>query len=772
MRAQAAVSVIAGRVTDAETHRPLAGSIVTVEGTKFRATTKWDGTYRIPNVPAGVYTVRVRRLGFAAKSSDVTLGAEGQVSVDLAMVPVPAQLNALRVMGSLNPAEAKTVPAAVSVVTADEIEARGIVRTEDIFKTIPGVTVLSTGQWNLWNSVTVRGGTSFSSSGAMTSNSPAKILVDGVEIHDYDLAQIDPATMERVEILRGPQSSTIYGAAATGGLISVTTKKGEYSIRKAPRIEAKIGVGYIESRNRYAVGAVTTDNALAITGGGRDFSYRVGGGLRTQGNWTELGYETSPSAFGGFRLTQGALLLETSLRYFARDFGVWYNPEVVASWPSVFAGYNVAKEEDVAQSTGFSVHASYLATPTWRHELSAGLDARSYVWYSTQPKDTLGTQYLFNESQSKLSIKYHTGWDRNLGSRASSSLILGGDYDSEQGYGYYWEGIGDPNPGGIPAGGATSPFSTYVGGTAVYAQEVVGVGDKLFFTLGLRADHRKVSDATPPYSWSPRVGVAYSSDLSGGVGHKIRASYGAVPSSLPADALQEQYSGNRIIHANRSLKPPRLTGGDVGLEVYFGRRASLVFTYFDQKSANQIDLVTLQGDSSGFQVATFQNIGTMSSRGFELDGRVTLGRVTLDGTYSPIRGRITRLSPGYTGALVIGDRLAHVPGWTASMTAALTLPKWSILLTGMSNASHLDFDILKLYTDAQANRYDPANDRKLYTKDYAGFTKFSLSATHDLSRRLQGYLVVTDLFNTGAIEVDDFTINKARVSQIGIRIRQ
>src|SRR5678815_4963647 len=79
MRAQAAVSVIAGRVTDAETHRPLAGSIVTVEGTKFRATTKWDGTYRIPNVPAGVYTVRVRRLGFAAKSSDVTLGAEGQV---------------------------------------------------------------------------------------------------------------------------------------------------------------------------------------------------------------------------------------------------------------------------------------------------------------------------------------------------------------------------------------------------------------------------------------------------------------------------------------------------------------------------------------------------------------------------------------------------------------------------------------------------------------------------------------------------------------------
>lgn len=59
------------------------------------------------------------------------------------------------------------------------------------------------------------------------------VVVDGVKINEPSsggvgnlLGQIDPASIERVEILRGPQA-VLYGANSTAGVISITTKSGQ-----------------------------------------------------------------------------------------------------------------------------------------------------------------------------------------------------------------------------------------------------------------------------------------------------------------------------------------------------------------------------------------------------------------------------------------------------------------------------------------------------------------------------------------------------------------
>lgn len=625
---------------------------------------------------------------------------------------------------------------------------------------------LTDGQFNYYGKVTIRGGNSLS--GRTT-----KVLIDGVEVADDELqiTDVDPASIERIEIFRGPQASTVYGSAASGGLIQIITKKGEYTNRKKPGVEAKLSAGYNQTRSKYGSGAGMTDNTLTLVGGGKEFSYRIGGGFSKQGNWIKNGFETSPSLFGHLRTTQGPLLLEANVRYLTRNFGWLYNPEFEVVAPSSFGGLNTTKELTVSRSQSYNLRALYQATPHWTHDLTLGFEQTGFDYWSTVPKDALGTQYISINTWAQPSAKYRMGFDRSLSAGVSSSLILGADYSSRTLRFFSWEGVGDPNAGSIPRGGDVFVQSRYLHSSAFYAQEVLGVADKLYFTFGLRADRQLTTSIPLDYAWSPRTGVAYTRTV-GQVTTKVRASYGTVPSSIPSNFLQEFVFRKQIFHGNPNLRPPRLRGADVGLELYFGRRASFVATYYNQRPKDLIDFVVTYPDSAGFRVGTYQNVGEIHNRGWEFEGRLFLGRLTLLGTYSPLRGTITKLSPDYKGDLVIGDRLLNVADWTASITASVTLPRTVILLTATPTGRHLNYDFTKLYAAEEDGTYDGERRRQLYVIDYPGFTKFSLSVTQEVSRRYQAFLSVQDLFNTGTIETSDETIPKSRVTRVGLRIKR
>ena len=88
---------------------------------------------------------------------------------------------------------------------------------------MPGLNVVQTGGPGGQTSVFMRG----------TNSNHVKVLIDGIDVSDpsnpnrsFDFGQLLTADIERIEVLRGPQSG-LYGADAIGGVISIITKKGE-----------------------------------------------------------------------------------------------------------------------------------------------------------------------------------------------------------------------------------------------------------------------------------------------------------------------------------------------------------------------------------------------------------------------------------------------------------------------------------------------------------------------------------------------------------------
>ncbi|MDH4351768.1 MAG: carboxypeptidase-like regulatory domain-containing protein, partial [Gemmatimonadota bacterium] len=79
-----------GRVLDLLSGRPLAGAVVTVEGTPLRATTAADGTFRFTDVPPGVWRFQAAAIGYRpAVRSDVVVAPGRNPDILLRLEPLP-----------------------------------------------------------------------------------------------------------------------------------------------------------------------------------------------------------------------------------------------------------------------------------------------------------------------------------------------------------------------------------------------------------------------------------------------------------------------------------------------------------------------------------------------------------------------------------------------------------------------------------------------------------------------------------------------------------
>jgi len=110
----------------------------------------------------------------------------------------------------------------VTVITAPDIENQQLRTVPDALAAVPGLNVVQTGGPGGQTSVFMRG----------TNSDHVKVLVDGIDVSDpsnpnasFDFGQLLTGDIERIEILRGPQSG-LYGSDAIGGVISITTKSG------------------------------------------------------------------------------------------------------------------------------------------------------------------------------------------------------------------------------------------------------------------------------------------------------------------------------------------------------------------------------------------------------------------------------------------------------------------------------------------------------------------------------------------------------------------
>jgi vitamin B12 transporter len=137
-----------------------------------------------------------------------------------AQTPEGFDLDPIIVSGGLFPVAEGAYGRAVSVVTAEEIERRQIRYVADALRALPGVSVSGTGSSGAGPlQVRIRG----------AEGNHTLVLIDGVDVTapengEFDFGGLLAADIERIEILRGPQSS-LFGANAIGGVVSITTKR-------------------------------------------------------------------------------------------------------------------------------------------------------------------------------------------------------------------------------------------------------------------------------------------------------------------------------------------------------------------------------------------------------------------------------------------------------------------------------------------------------------------------------------------------------------------
>ena len=103
------------------------------------------------------------------------------------------------------------------VVTSEDVAERGLSTVQDAIRLLPGVSVSASGG-NLV-AVRIRGGEA----------NHTLILIDGIEAAGgdgtYNLSGLDTANIERIEVLRGP-NSVFYGSNASAGVINIITRRG------------------------------------------------------------------------------------------------------------------------------------------------------------------------------------------------------------------------------------------------------------------------------------------------------------------------------------------------------------------------------------------------------------------------------------------------------------------------------------------------------------------------------------------------------------------
>jgi vitamin B12 transporter len=160
------------------------------------------------------------------------------------------ELDEIIVSGAFIPLDEAAYGRAVTVVTHEDIAERGITTVQDAIAALPGVSVSQTDPYN--TQVRLRGG----------EGNHTLVLIDGVEAlsgenGEYFFSGLSTAAIERIEILRGPQSA-LYGSNAMSGVISITTAEPDAD---GATYNAGLMVGSSGSREATFSGSARTDRS-------------------------------------------------------------------------------------------------------------------------------------------------------------------------------------------------------------------------------------------------------------------------------------------------------------------------------------------------------------------------------------------------------------------------------------------------------------------------------------------------------------------------------
>jgi TonB-dependent starch-binding outer membrane protein SusC len=221
---------VSGRVVDSASTGVLANASVQVVGTQIGTYTRNDGGFLLPAVPAGQQRLRIARIGYSAKEVTVSVAANGQASVEVALAAIASQLTAVVTTGYGQQRKEAITGAVATIKGADANVGTG---------RVAGVNVIANnGEPGGGAQIRIRGGTSISAS-----NDPLYVI-DGVPIQNDQteasgigigggaalarnpLNMLNPSDIANISVLKDASATAIYGSRGANGVVLIETKRG------------------------------------------------------------------------------------------------------------------------------------------------------------------------------------------------------------------------------------------------------------------------------------------------------------------------------------------------------------------------------------------------------------------------------------------------------------------------------------------------------------------------------------------------------------------
>ena len=248
MMVLAADGVIKGKVTNAETDRPLAGANVILEGTTLGAASGRLGTFEISGIPAGNYTVKVMFVGYKNQTGSVTVNAGQAAVINFEMEPTTLMTEGVMVQG--NRAVERETPIAFAQISGDELADNYTTGDmPDLIKYVPGVFSTSAGLGE--SELRVRG----------FDQDKVQIMINGIPVNDPESQQVYwsnwtglSSNTKSVQVQRGAGSS-LYGSGVFGGSVNIETM----GVTPESGITFRSSVGYYSTEGN-ADGEVANGN--------------------------------------------------------------------------------------------------------------------------------------------------------------------------------------------------------------------------------------------------------------------------------------------------------------------------------------------------------------------------------------------------------------------------------------------------------------------------------------------------------------------------------
>lgn len=427
----------------------------------------------------------------------------------------------------------------VVVITGKDIKEMNVEFVTDVLRKVSGLNLVQNGGAGKLATVLLRGG----------SSSHTLVMIDGIKVKstttgDFDFSGLSVDDIERIEIVKGPQS-TIYGGEAMAGVINIITKKGQ---------------GKLKTELSFEGGSFGTYKPSAtISGGSNRVDYRFTTSyLRTDGisvirKGTERdGYENaSLSGKFGFKIKDYAELEVLGKHY--------YDLSELDAFSADDPNYIQRGYHSLLSGKG----KLYLGK--WEQVLTLSFvrDALEY-----RDPDTSGNNSDIITGMDTID------WQNNLYLSSLYTLTAGAELREEKG-----ENIG--------------VFNKTVNNKALYLNnKLKTLKDTLVLNAGLRHDDHETFGDKNTY----RLGAVY--DIKP-VSLKVRASYGT---GFRAPTINELYYVDSWgSMGNPNLKPEKSTSWEAGIDKGFlDDRASVSLTYFKQDYKDLIQWVGTDTDGDGW----------------------------------------------------------------------------------------------------------------------------------------------------------------------------